>query len=66
MTVDEHAHALSLWASGKTYELRLSKPMPLLMSYWTAEVNAAGQVQYVPDIYHYDPALLAALDRATL
>ena len=66
MTVDERERAANLWASGKTYELRLSQPIPLLMSYWTAEVDAAGQVQYVPDIYHYDPALLAALDRATL
>ena len=40
--------------------------MPLLLSYWTAEVDSAGQLQYVPDIYQRDAALLAALDSARL
>jgi murein L,D-transpeptidase YcbB/YkuD len=66
MSAAERERAASLLATGKTYEFRLSQPMPLLMSYWTAEVDSAGQVQYAPDIYQYDAALLVALDRATL
>lgn len=66
MNADERVRAASLLASGKTYEFRLSSPMPLLLSYWTAEVDSAGQVHYVPDIYQHDAALLAALDNAKL
>jgi murein L,D-transpeptidase YcbB/YkuD len=66
MTAAERERAANLLATGKTYELRLSQPMPLLMSYWTAEVDSAGQVQYAADIYQHDAALLAALNRATL
>jgi L,D-transpeptidase YcbB len=62
----ERERAASLLATGKTYEFRLSQPIPLLLSYWTAEVNSAGQVQYAPDIYQYDAALLAALNSAKL
>jgi murein L,D-transpeptidase YcbB/YkuD len=66
MTTAERERAATLLASGNTHEFRLSSPMPLLMSYWTAEVDSAGQVQYVSDIYQHDAALLAALDSATL
>ena len=62
----ERERVSTLLASGKTHEFRLASPMPLLMSYWTAEVDSAGQLQYVPDIYQRDAALLAALDSARL
>lgn len=66
MSADERERAASLLASGKTYEFRLNDPMPLLLSYWTAEVDDSGQVRYVPDIYQHDAALLTALDSAKL
>lgn len=52
----------SLLASGATHELRLNKPLPIVLSYWTAEVDSAGQLLYAPDIYARDAALLAALE----
>jgi murein L,D-transpeptidase YcbB/YkuD len=66
LTADERERANSLLASGKTHEFRLSNPMPLLLSYWTAEVDSAGHLLYAPDIYGRDAALLAALDSAKL
>lgn len=62
----ERERVSTLLASGKTHEFRLASPMPLLMSYWTAEVDSAGELQYAPDIYQLDAALLAALDSARL
>lgn len=62
----ERERVSTLLATGKTHEFRLTRPMPLLLSYWTAEVDSAGQLQYVPDIYQRDAALLAALDSARL
>jgi len=62
----ERERVSTLLATGKTHEFRLASPMPLLMSYWTAEVDSAGQLHYVPDIYQRDAALLAALDSARL
>jgi murein L,D-transpeptidase YcbB/YkuD len=62
----ERERVNALLASGKTTEFRLASPMPLLMSYWTAEVDSTGHLQYLQDIYRRDAALLAALDNARL
>jgi len=53
-----------LLETGKTYELRLTKPMPILLAYWTAEADSTSQPHYRPDIYQHDRSLLAALRAA--
>ena len=60
----EKARTDTLLATGTTHEFRLSAPVPILMTYWTAQVGNDGHVQYAPDIYSRDSALLAGLDRA--
>ena len=53
----------TLLATGHS-RISLSTPVPILMTYWTAQVDNAGRVRYAPDIYSRDSALLAGLDRA--
>ncbi len=50
-------------ASGQTQRFNLSRATPILMSYWTVEADASGQLAYRPDIYARDPALIAAFHR---
>ncbi|WP_230623712.1 L,D-transpeptidase family protein [Stutzerimonas stutzeri] len=57
----EHERFSRLLATGQTHEFGLAKPTPILLAYWTAEADSAGQASYRPDIYHRDPDLLAAL-----
>lgn len=64
LTPAEKARTDTLLATGTTHEFRLSAPVPILMTYWTAQVDNAGRVRYAPDIYSRDSALLAGLDRA--
>ncbi|MCF4997936.1 L,D-transpeptidase family protein [Pseudomonas syringae] len=59
----EKARTETLLATGATHEFRLSAPVPILMTYWTAQVGSDGHVRYAPDIYSRDVALLAGLDR---
>lgn len=60
----ERERVASLLESGKTVEFRLSRPMPILLAYWTAGADATGQPFYRPDIYQRDAALIKALDKA--
>ncbi|WP_085658703.1 murein L,D-transpeptidase [Pseudomonas sp. R12(2017)] len=60
----EKARTDTLLATGTTHEFRLANPVPILMTYWTAQVDSHGRVLYAPDIYSRDSALLAGLDRA--
>lgn len=48
--------------TGKTQTVSLPRPWPVLILYWTAELDAAGRVRFLPDVYNRDPALLAALN----
>jgi murein L,D-transpeptidase YcbB/YkuD len=48
-------------ATGKTTQVNLSKPLPVLIVYWTVSVGASGEVRYNPDVYQLDDAVLAAL-----
>jgi murein L,D-transpeptidase YcbB/YkuD len=50
-------------ASGGTRTIRLPKPVPVLMLYWTVDRDAQGAVVFKPDPYGRDPKLLKALDR---
>lgn len=48
--------------TGRTQVLRLPRPWPVLILYWTAELDAAGRVRFLPDVYDRDPSLLQALN----
>jgi len=64
LTDAERERVTQLLESGKTVEFRLSRPMPILLAYWTAGADASGQPFYRPDIYQRDAALIRALDKA--
>lgn len=49
--------------SGATRTVRLPKPVPVLMLYWTVDRDDQGAVVFKPDPYGRDPKLLKALDR---
>ncbi|MEQ9463854.1 MAG: L,D-transpeptidase family protein [Haliea sp.] len=57
------AAVASRLASGTTSDLPLLAPVPLLMDYWTADLDARGTLVLRPDIYGRDAALAAALSR---
>ncbi len=49
--------------SGKTKSITLAKPVPVLLSYWTAWVDVDdGRLQFRRDLYQRDAAVLAGLD----
>jgi len=47
--------------TGKTRTIVLPKPLPVLILYWTAAVGRDGRVQFLPDVYGRDPAVIRAL-----
>ena len=49
-------------ATGKTRTIVLRKPLPVLILYWTAAVGSDGRVQFLPDIYGRDPAVVRGLN----
>lgn len=51
-------------AAGKTQNVTLPTTVPVLLAYWTVDVDDDGKLAYKPDVYQRDGALLAALDRA--
>ncbi|SDU92325.1 L,D-transpeptidase family protein [Pseudomonas mucidolens] len=57
----EKARTEQLLATGVTHEFRLANPVPVLLGYWTVQVDSQGALLYAPDIYGRDPALLKAL-----
>jgi len=48
---------------GRTGNVPLIHPVPVLLAYWTADVGDDGNIRYRPDIYDYDARLLAALPK---
>ena len=54
----------ALLATEQTQNVSLPRPVPILIAYWTVEVDADGRLAFRPDVYDRDPALIAALDRA--
>ncbi len=48
--------------TGATRTVRLEKALPILILYWTASVDAAGTLRFLPDVYNRDARVLAALD----
>ena len=49
--------------SEETRTVFLSEPLPILLVYWTAEVDDLGVIHFYDDIYERDAAVLEALDR---
>jgi L,D-transpeptidase YcbB len=48
---------------GRTRNLHLQTPIPILMAYWTADADADGELRWRPDIYGHDLRIAAALER---
>ncbi|WP_375772430.1 L,D-transpeptidase family protein [Archangium gephyra] len=48
-------------SSGKQRRVELPAPVPVYLLYWTSFVSADGRVQFRPDIYRQDGAVLRAL-----
>jgi murein L,D-transpeptidase YcbB/YkuD len=46
----------------KTRTIRLSKPVPILILYWTVDRNDRDEIVFKPDPYGRDPKLLNAID----
>lgn len=49
-------------AGGRETTVRLNRPLPVHLLYWTAWVDERGQVQYRRDIYQRDGLLVEALN----
>jgi L,D-transpeptidase YcbB len=49
-------------ATKKMQTVNLSKPVPVLLLYWTAQPLPSGQVMFRNDVYGRDPPTLAALN----
>jgi murein L,D-transpeptidase YcbB/YkuD len=64
LTDSERLEVATLLETGQTHEFRLSRPLPILLAYWTAHADARAQPRYRPDIYQLDAPLLQALDAA--
>ncbi len=48
-------------ATGKTRNVTLASPIPILLAYWTVDMTE-GHIAFKPDIYDRDPKLLTALN----
>ncbi|NWN83477.1 MAG: L,D-transpeptidase family protein [Halomonas sp.] len=53
----------ALLADGRTRNVPLAEPMPVILHYWTVHPDAGGRMVFRPDIYKRDEALLRELDR---
>lgn len=51
-------------ADGKTHEVPLPEPVPILVAYWTIDLHENGRIAYKPDVYGLDAPTLRALDAA--
>ena len=48
-------------ASSETTPIRLAAPVPVYILYWTALVNASGEIEFHQDVYGVDERLRSAL-----
>lgn len=51
------------FATRRTREVTLPRPVPILLMYWTADLHLDGPPGFKPDIYGLDAAVIEALDR---
>jgi murein L,D-transpeptidase YcbB/YkuD len=56
------AELQDILTSGRTQRVLLDKPLPVLILYLTAAVDAAGRAMFYRDVYQRDAAVLRALD----
>jgi len=49
-------------AKGKTRNVNLARPVPMLLTYWTVHRHADGRISFNPDVYKRNPALIQALN----
>jgi murein L,D-transpeptidase YcbB/YkuD len=52
----------ALIGSSRTRWLHLDEPLPIILSYWTADAGDDGQVRFREDVYQRDAQVLAALN----
>lgn len=50
-------------ANGKTENIMLPVKVPVLLAYWTVDLESDGRVAFKPDVYGYDAPVLQALNR---
>ncbi|MCG4452510.1 L,D-transpeptidase family protein [Pseudomonas sp. MMS21-TM103] len=65
LPADDCAEIARQLASGKTKEFPLRERLPIVLAYWTAEVDADGELILRNDLYARDQKVLAALQRNT-
>jgi murein L,D-transpeptidase YcbB/YkuD len=51
-------------ASNKTTRVNLEEPIPVLLLYWTAEVDEEGTVFFRKDVYNRDAPIIKGLDES--
>lgn len=54
----------AIQASGKTRQVNLPKPVPVLLAYWTVEVDIDNRLRFRSDSYGYDAKMAEALQAA--
>ena len=60
----ERARIVRIQASGKTQNVNLPKPVPVLLAYWTVEVDMDNRLRFRNDSYGNDAKIAAALQAA--
>ena len=63
-TEQERQRIEQIQASGKTRNVNLAKPIPVLLAYWTVEVDMDNRLRFRSDSYGHDEKIAAALEAA--
>ena len=53
----------AILASGRTTRINLPKPIPVLLTYFTAWMDESGVVQFREDVYERDARVISALNK---
>jgi len=63
-TAQERQRIEQIQASGKTRNVNLPQPVPVLLAYWTVEVDMDNRLRFRSDNYGHDAKVAAALQAA--
>ncbi|WBE26475.1 L,D-transpeptidase family protein [Denitrificimonas caeni] len=63
-TAQERQRIEQIQASGKTRNVNLPQPVPVLLAYWTVEVDMDNRLRFRSDNYGHDTKVAAALQAA--
>ena len=63
-TPQERERIVQIQASGKTRNVNLPQPIPVLLAYWTVEVDMDNRLRFRSDNYGHDAKIAAALQAA--